>query len=81
MFGVLSRFLVKPQFLQNINDEYFATVMEEELLERRYYLKCLQIVKNTTVMNQINIGESYIASICAASLISSRFSHIFNDKV
>ncbi|CAH1405306.1 unnamed protein product [Nezara viridula] len=35
MFGVLSRFLVKPQFLQNINDEYFATVMEEELLERR----------------------------------------------
>ncbi|KAK9512242.1 hypothetical protein O3M35_000711 [Rhynocoris fuscipes] len=35
LFGIVSRFLVKPDFLHNVMDQYFLTVMEEELLNRR----------------------------------------------
>ncbi|KAL1132746.1 hypothetical protein AAG570_010698, partial [Ranatra chinensis] len=47
LFGVVSRSLVKPQFLQNINEEYSLALMEEEVLQRR--------LKNTMLS-----GECYI---------------------
>ncbi|XP_024085231.1 protein Lilipod isoform X2 [Cimex lectularius] len=38
LFGIVSRSLVKPQFLHNIKEEYYKTLMEEDLLKRRIKL-------------------------------------------
>uniref|UniRef100_V5GR09 Protein LMBR1L n=1 Tax=Anoplophora glabripennis TaxID=217634 RepID=V5GR09_ANOGL len=48
LFDVVGQFLIKPQFLRDINEEYFACAMEEESLRRR--LKHAQ-----------NTGKSYVS--------------------
>ncbi|KAJ8921882.1 hypothetical protein NQ315_008515 [Exocentrus adspersus] len=48
LFDVAGQFLIKPQFLRDINEEYFACAMEEESLRRR--LKHAQ-----------NTGKSYVS--------------------
>ena len=35
LFDVVGQFLVKPQFLRDLDEEYFVARMEEESLERR----------------------------------------------
>ncbi|KYB25110.1 Protein LMBR1L-like Protein [Tribolium castaneum] len=35
LFDVVSQFLIKPQFLRDINEEYYACALEEECLRRR----------------------------------------------
>ncbi|XP_026466529.1 protein Lilipod [Ctenocephalides felis] len=35
LFGVVGQFLVKPQFLRNLNEEFFAYSLEEETTRRR----------------------------------------------
>ncbi|CAH1101460.1 unnamed protein product [Psylliodes chrysocephalus] len=35
LFDVVGQFLVKPQFLRDVNEEYFACFLEEESLRRR----------------------------------------------
>lgn len=35
LFGIVSGFLVKPQFLRDINEEYYVASMEEDCLRRR----------------------------------------------
>jgi len=35
LFDVVGQFLIKPQFLRDINEEYYACVFEEETLRRR----------------------------------------------
>ncbi|XP_073982260.1 LMBR1-like protein lilipod isoform X2 [Rhodnius prolixus] len=35
LFGIVSRFLVKPDFLHNVADQYFLAVVEEDLIRRR----------------------------------------------
>lgn len=41
LFDVVSQFLIKPQFLRDINEEFYACALEEECLRRR--LKHAQI--------------------------------------
>jgi hypothetical protein len=42
LFDVVSQFLIKPQFLRDINEEFYACALEEECLRRR-----LKHVQNT----------------------------------
>lgn len=35
LFDVVGQFLIKPQFLRDLNEEYFACALEEESLRRR----------------------------------------------
>ncbi|XP_017770859.1 PREDICTED: protein Lilipod isoform X2 [Nicrophorus vespilloides] len=35
LFDVVGQFLIKPQFMRDINEEYFACALEEETLRRR----------------------------------------------
>lgn len=35
LFDVVGQFLIKPQFLRDINEEYFTYALEEECLRRR----------------------------------------------
>ncbi|XP_060523684.1 protein Lilipod isoform X3 [Cylas formicarius] len=35
LFDVVGQFLIKPQFLRDLNEEYFACALEEECLRRR----------------------------------------------
>lgn len=35
LFDVVGQFLIKPRFLRDINEEYFAYALEEECLRRR----------------------------------------------
>lgn len=35
LFDVVSQFLIKPQFLRDINEEFYACALEEECLRRR----------------------------------------------
>lgn len=35
LFDIVGKFLIKPQFLRDINEEYFAYALEEECLRRR----------------------------------------------
>lgn len=35
LFDVVGQFLVKPQFLRDINEEYFTCALEEDCLRRR----------------------------------------------
>lgn len=35
LFDVVGQFLIKPQFLRDINEEYFTCSFEEECLKRR----------------------------------------------
>lgn len=48
LFDVVGQFLIKPQFLHDISEEYFAYALEEECLRRR--LKHAQ-----------NTGRSYLS--------------------
>lgn len=48
LFDVVGQFLIKPQFLRDINEEYFACALEEECLRRR--LKHVQMT-----------GKSYVS--------------------
>lgn len=48
LFDVVGQFLIKPQFLRDINEEYFTCSLEEECLKRR-----LKHVKDT--------GKSYVS--------------------
>ncbi|CAG9838487.1 unnamed protein product [Diabrotica balteata] len=36
LFDVVGQFLVKPQFLRDLNEEYFSCALEEECLRRRF---------------------------------------------
>ena len=36
LFGVVGSFLVKPQFLKNLDEEFFAYRMEEDCISRRF---------------------------------------------
>uniref|UniRef100_A0A0A9XLD6 Protein LMBR1L n=4 Tax=Lygus hesperus TaxID=30085 RepID=A0A0A9XLD6_LYGHE len=47
LFGIVSRYLVKPQFLLNVEAEYYKSQMEEDLLKRR-------------LANAIQSGKSYL---------------------
>lgn len=42
LFDVVGQFLIKPQFLRDISEEYFAYELEEECLRRR-----LKLAQNT----------------------------------
>ncbi|GAB1867457.1 Protein LMBR1L [Camponotus japonicus] len=57
LFGVVGSFLVKPQFLKNLNEEYFAYKLEEDCITRR-----LQHVKAT--------GKSYVSPVPMSSSAS-----------
>lgn len=35
LFGVVGSFLVKPQFLKNLDEEFFAYKLEEDCIRRR----------------------------------------------
>lgn len=48
LFDVVGQFLIKPQFLRDINEEYFTCAFEEECLRRR-----LKHVQST--------GKSYVS--------------------
>lgn len=48
LFDVVGQFLIKPQFLRDIDEEYFACALEEECLRRR-----LKHVQHT--------GKSYVS--------------------
>ncbi|XP_077290951.1 LMBR1-like protein lilipod isoform X2 [Arctopsyche grandis] len=48
LFGVVGQILVKPQFLRDINEEFFAYSLEEQTVRRRLKLA-------------LNTGESYIS--------------------
>ncbi|XP_043289691.1 protein Lilipod [Venturia canescens] len=50
LFGVVGSFLVKPQFLKNLDEEFFAFRMEEDCISRR-----LQHAKAT--------GKSYVSPV------------------
>ncbi|XP_020292441.1 protein Lilipod [Pseudomyrmex gracilis] len=50
LFGVVGSFLVKPQFLKNLDEEFFAYQLEEDCIRRR-----LQHVKAT--------GKSYVSPV------------------
>lgn len=47
LFGVVGSFLVKPQFLKNLDEEFFAYRLEEDCIRRRsgigFYSHHLQI--------------------------------------
>ncbi|KAK9688021.1 LMBR1-like membrane protein [Popillia japonica] len=47
LFDVVGKYLIKPQFLRDINEEYFACALEEESLRRR--LKHAQATGNSYV--------------------------------
>lgn len=47
LFDVVGQFLIKPKFLRDINEEYFACALEEESLRRR--LKHAQTTGNSYV--------------------------------
>ncbi|BES95156.1 LMBR1-like membrane protein [Nesidiocoris tenuis] len=47
LFGIVSRYLVKPQFLLNVDSEFFKTQIEEDLIQRR-------------LANALRSGKSYI---------------------
>jgi len=66
LFGIVSRLLVKPQFLRNTNEEYESTVMYEELLVRR-----LKVAEKT--------GKSCIQPepMCSVQNMSSEDSALF----
>lgn len=36
LFTVVGQFLVKPQFLRDIEEEYLVATLEEQSIERRY---------------------------------------------
>lgn len=38
LFGVVGSFLVKPQFLKNLDEEFFAYRLEEDCIRRRSVL-------------------------------------------
>ncbi|KOC68425.1 Protein LMBR1L, partial [Habropoda laboriosa] len=50
LFGVVGSFLVKPQFLKNLDEEFFAYRLEEDCIRRR-----LQHAKTT--------GKSYVSPV------------------
>ena len=50
LFGVVGSFLVKPQFLKNLDEEFFAYRLEEDCIQRR-----LQHAKAT--------GKSYVSPV------------------
>lgn len=71
LFDVVGQYLIKPQFLRDINEEYFACALEEECLRRR--LKHVQITgrsyvspapmsmddKNTPIFHQNNDPQGH----------------------
>lgn len=57
LFGVVGSFLVKPQFLKNLDEEFFAYRLEEDCICRR-----LQHVKAT--------GKSYVSPVPMSSSAS-----------
>lgn len=62
MFSVLSSFLVKPQFLHNIDDEYYVAVMDQVVAERR-------------LRRVVETGKSYISPepMCITAFDSGEF--------
>lgn len=48
LFDVVGQFLIKPQFLHDISEEYFAYALEEECLRRR-------------LKHALNTGKSYLS--------------------
>lgn len=65
LFDVVGQFLIKPQFLRDINEEYFTCALEEECLRRR-----LKHVQNT---GKSYVSPSPIAVNCCGPIAQDEF--------
>lgn len=75
LFGVVSLFLIKPQFLRDLNEEYSVAMLEEECLKRR--LKQVQESSSSTLcpppmMMPMDVGFTSKYSSSGASVMKKK---------
>lgn len=73
LFGVVGSFLVKPQFLKNLDEEFFAYRLEEDCIQRRSAIipiKCYVCYKNISCISHKYrlqhakaTGKSYVSPV------------------